>query len=1089
MEQRRCLGCMELFEDGLQVCPSCGYVVGTPAEEAIHMDPGTILHEKYIVGKVLGYGGFGVTYIGWDMTLEQKVAIKEYLPSEFSTRMPGETKVMVFGGEKTEQFISGMEKFVEEAKHLAKFQKEEGIVIVYDSFLENETAYIIMEYLDGETLTDYLKQVDTIPEKDAIQMLLPIMDSLSIVHEEGILHRDIAPDNIYITKTGQVKLIDFGASRYATTTHSRSLTVIIKQGYSPEEQYRSRGDQGPHTDVYALAATLYKMLTGKTPPDAMERRAMYESKSKDILIPPRKINKGISRNVENAILNAMNVQIADRTPTVEQFKQELLSEEPVSRVYGKIKKIDVYAWPVWLKAALATALICVVAFAGLLISGFFDFDLFNDEVIIPEGITVVPDVEGLTKSEAVEEIEAEEMFPMIAGTIESEYIPAGLIVVQDPVGGTYAEKGGMVHLTVCSGKAAQEAVDGVSTVPYVEGDTEADAVQKLETAGLGQPNIRYENSETVREGHVISQSINAGTEVEEGTVLDLVVSRGPASFSMPDVTGMGEEEAYSLLTSKGLTVKREYARDESVPVDHVISQDIPSGRQVKRGDTVSLVISSGKKTVTVPDVKGKTKEDATSLIKDAKLKVTVLENYDAEVGAGLVISQSPAAGTSQITGSTVTIYVSKGKQPVQVNFAGNGGTASSDAKSVYYMDTYGNLPTASRTGYTFTGWYTSAADGAQVTASSTVSTTSNHVLYAHWTANNYTVMLDANTGSVSPGSISVTYDATYSGLPTPAKEGHSFEGWFTAPSGGSQISSGTKVSITSTQTLYAHWSVNSYPITASGLLDGAQSGSTEGYGTFDVTVGGQLVANDVTSYSGTFPYGTSYSIDDCKAQTGIRFDGVSSGSASGTIGLSNSVVLQFNTITLEYTVRCVSTNGSLLDTTTVSGKYGTSIQYDPPSFFGYKGASRRTITFDSLDNQVIEVAYTPNGPTYSEMHPIYYSAMTNPTGGCEITTEYTNRTASTVQARITVTVHAYEDNPNGIIVQVTYTGGGSGSSGEVVVSGPLVANGSASASSGWFTISGLPVTAPGLTRVITLTRTDGSTWWSVTDSYVLNMGY
>ena len=143
---RRCLGCMEFFASEFDVCPHCGYVVGTPAEETIHMAPSTLLHDRYIVGRVLGYGGFGVTYIGWDGKLEQKVAIKEYLPGEFSTRMPGQTQVTVLKGDKNEQFYDGLKKFVEEAKHLAKFQNEEGIVKIFDAFeelsrIKNESGY------------------------------------------------------------------------------------------------------------------------------------------------------------------------------------------------------------------------------------------------------------------------------------------------------------------------------------------------------------------------------------------------------------------------------------------------------------------------------------------------------------------------------------------------------------------------------------------------------------------------------------------------------------------------------------------------------------------------------------------------------------------------------------------------------------------------------------------------------------------------------------------------------------------------------------------------------------------------------------
>ena len=369
----RCPACFEEHDVSLALCPHCGHIPGTPAEEAIHMSPGTRLHGRYAIGRVLGFGGFGVTYLAWDEKLEQRVAIKEYLPGEFSTRMPGNSQVSVFSGDKAQQFADGMHQFVEEARRLAHFQKEPGIVTVYDSFEENGTAYIVMEYLEGETLTAYLAREGKIQEDEAVAMLLPLMNSLQAVHEDGILHRDIAPDNIFLTTDGQVKLIDFGAARFATTSHSRSLTVIIKPGYSPEEQYRSRGDQGPHTDVYALGAVLYKMITGITPPDAMERRAKYETQSKDILDAPQKYAKGLSLARRNAILNAMNVRIEDRTADVATFVKELNADPPAKRIYGKIKKIDLYAWPLWLKVVLPVLGVALLTLGVLMLTGVIRF--------------------------------------------------------------------------------------------------------------------------------------------------------------------------------------------------------------------------------------------------------------------------------------------------------------------------------------------------------------------------------------------------------------------------------------------------------------------------------------------------------------------------------------------------------------------------------------------------------------------------------------------------------------------------------------------------------------------------------------------
>ena len=397
----RCLGCMETYPKEYEICPECGYVEGTEVENALHIYPGTVLNEKYIVGKVLGYGGFGVTYLAWDTVLEIKVAIKEYLPSEFSTRSAGQTRITVFTGDKSKQFSDGKEKFIEEAKRLAVFRNEAGIVKIYDTFEENETAYIVMEYLEGETLAERLEREGKIEVNEAIEMLMPIMESLSKVHEEGIIHRDIAPDNIFLTKKGEVKLIDFGASRYATTSRSRSLTVIIKPGYSAEEQYRSRGDQGAHTDIYSLGAVLYKMVTGETPPDAMERRAQYEKNKKDMLVPISKYIKEISKNQETAIYNAMNVRIEDRTSDMITFAGELLSEEEVKRRKSGIRKIDPLTWPLWAKIGLPVGTVIVTILIVLLAAGVIGpKSTLQKDYVIPDGQTLVPDVIGKSEEKA-----------------------------------------------------------------------------------------------------------------------------------------------------------------------------------------------------------------------------------------------------------------------------------------------------------------------------------------------------------------------------------------------------------------------------------------------------------------------------------------------------------------------------------------------------------------------------------------------------------------------------------------------------------------------------------------------------------------
>ena len=206
------MGCMREIPSQDKVCPHCGFAEGTPASEAYHIQPGGLLHERYIIGKAVGFGGFGITYIAWDTTLLQRVAIKEYLPSDYSTRVPGSKAVTVYDGYRYDEFMAGLQKFTDEAQRLAKFKNIPGIVGILDTFSENGTAYIVMEYLDGVTLKEYLKQNGgKIPYDRALEIILPILSALSMVHKAGIIHRDISPDNIFLTKDGEVKLLDFGA--------------------------------------------------------------------------------------------------------------------------------------------------------------------------------------------------------------------------------------------------------------------------------------------------------------------------------------------------------------------------------------------------------------------------------------------------------------------------------------------------------------------------------------------------------------------------------------------------------------------------------------------------------------------------------------------------------------------------------------------------------------------------------------------------------------------------------------------------------------------------------------------------------------
>ena len=279
-------------------------------EENLHcLRKGTRLIGRYTIEGVLGQGGFGITYLGIDELHEKKVAIKEFFPQGIVTRNIEyqDTVTVTFVGEK-DNYEKGKERFLKEARTMAKFSKDEGIVKALDFFEINNTAYIVMEYLEGITLKQYLRENQRIAPEDLIELLVPLIESLDEIHSKGMIHRDISPDNIMVLPDGRIKLMDFG---------EKSLSIVLKPGYAPPEQYQTHGIQGPWTDIYALCATMYKCITGENPPDAIER-VMDDSLKKisefGIAIPPQE---------EAAIIKGMSVSAKDRYQDIKDLCEDL----------------------------------------------------------------------------------------------------------------------------------------------------------------------------------------------------------------------------------------------------------------------------------------------------------------------------------------------------------------------------------------------------------------------------------------------------------------------------------------------------------------------------------------------------------------------------------------------------------------------------------------------------------------------------------------------------------------------------------------------------------------------------------------------
>ena len=325
-----CYNCFKEKPQPEGPCPYCGFDLAENQEKfPMALKAGTVLNSRYILGRVLGQGGFGITYVAWDKKLAARVAVKEYMPGELAARMDGKT-LSVMTAARRDDFAYGQERFREEARILAKFMGQPNIAGVTDYFDENGTSYFVMDYIEGISFKTYIANAGgKVSAEEALDVMIPVLRALTAVHAQGFIHRDVTPDNIYITKDGNVKLLDFGSARYSIGDKSKSLDVILKVGYAPKEQYIRRGRQGPYTDVYSCAACLYAAITGYLPPESLERL------DKDSLVPPSQMGVEIPLYLERAILKGLAVQPEDRFQTAGEFLEALESQQVVELPSGQ----------------------------------------------------------------------------------------------------------------------------------------------------------------------------------------------------------------------------------------------------------------------------------------------------------------------------------------------------------------------------------------------------------------------------------------------------------------------------------------------------------------------------------------------------------------------------------------------------------------------------------------------------------------------------------------------------------------------------------------------------------------------------------
>ncbi len=544
-----CMGCLRQI--GLQdnICPYCGFDP-LQVQNSRYLRVGTRLAKRYIVGKELGEGGFGITYTGYDTVKKQPVAIKEYFPAGIAgrdTSIGRNQDVRPFDGKNGELYHEGLERFKKEGNAMGKVDDFVHVVNVYDYLEENNTGYIIMEYVPGITIHQKVKRDGAFSLAEMFEVLKPLMQDLQKIHEMGMLHRDISPDNIIIRPDGVAKLIDFGSARMVETREAglqQTMTVMVRQQYAPKEQYLRKGNQGPWSDIYALCATCFFMLTGEAPISALERENEDAQKTLEECKPE------LGEEISQIIKKGMALQIKERYTELKELIYDLEQVIPLKAKHSVIdrtlyvdreKEKRRIILPLWKrkKRRILLGIVGIFLILSVCISLYMGNWWKEEEMAtkeMPQPTAVVTPESTATKSLQIT----------------------------------------MPRLKELSQESACNLIK----------QTDSDLVIHIEK--------NYHDK--VKKGRVIRQSIAPGTIYEDGTYqeITLEISRGARKVMVPDVIGFKKQDGINLLKKQGLRIECIQEYSSTVPEGQVIRQS-KKGKKVKEKTVITLTISLGKK--------------------------------------------------------------------------------------------------------------------------------------------------------------------------------------------------------------------------------------------------------------------------------------------------------------------------------------------------------------------------------------------------------------------------------------------------------------------------------------------------------------
>lgn len=541
-----CLGCMSKKGSEAE-CPKCGYIEGTP-QILPALTPGTVIADRYLVGRKISSNGEGIVYIALDRETNRKVTLHEYLPATLSTRITGDDAVRVNPGAEG-AYEDYREDFLEIHKAVARISNIPAIVPVLDIFECNNTVYVVYENVAGKSLTEIIKRAKRITWDEARPIFLPLISAMISAHSIGLVHFGINPDCIYMTHDGRLVITGFGIpdSRFSET----ELAPELYDGYSAIEQYALEGERGKWSDVYSLSAVIYFSLTGKRPPDSVSRA--YDPRLK----MPAELSDVIPAHVVTALAGGLQVQAEKRTQSFEELKNELSlraaprSREEIPASYQKspaaVRKTNNEAK----KSGPWYENLSQIQY-GLLAAGI---------TLVTLGLLVWI------------------VWPGVKTAIESS-LPN--------------HSSGKTTVVISGGDVSESDVE-TCVVPNLVNRvwTEVRTDPAYQTFALIQLPESY--SDNYPEGVIMSQNVAEGTVVEVGTPIGITVSLGPRMRTVPNIIGMSVAEADSALTAQGLLLGDQIEQySDSVPSGRIISLSGSAvGNKLAAGSAVNVVVSLG----------------------------------------------------------------------------------------------------------------------------------------------------------------------------------------------------------------------------------------------------------------------------------------------------------------------------------------------------------------------------------------------------------------------------------------------------------------------------------------------------------------